>query len=392
MNIIRVPISKCEPWEKNPRGIKKKDFERLKKQIQELGVYKPLVACMENGKYIILGGNMRIRALKELGHKEVDISIVEAPSDVEKIKYSLSDNDRAGYYEEEKLAELVFPHIQELDLKNFEVDFGTTFSLEKLLKNISPDYLYKENKKIPKISFPENSEEQLEFFNRFENFIVQFSGGKDSLLALLWAKEISEKFKKPFSVRFVETGAEFPCLSSYVRRICQDLNVNLDVVSPKESILSFYLRIGRWPDPVFRDCQSNFINKVIDEHLPSPERTLQIRGGRPDQKETKTPKTDFQIVEGKYHLYNPFYFLEKEKYLELLEAIADIVWPGYKKGFLRTACWICPFQKPEQWEVMKEVYPLLWEEMRLLSKKLKFPSHPGDGFRSRFLKYWAKEN
>ena len=84
MNIIRVPISKCEPWEKNPRGITIKDFERLKKQIQELGVYKPLIACQEKGKYIILGGNMRIRALQELGHTEVDISVVEAKTDAEK--------------------------------------------------------------------------------------------------------------------------------------------------------------------------------------------------------------------------------------------------------------------------------------------------------------------
>jgi len=50
MKIIRVPISKCEPWEKNPRGITKKDFDRLKRQIKKLGVYKPLVACEENGK------------------------------------------------------------------------------------------------------------------------------------------------------------------------------------------------------------------------------------------------------------------------------------------------------------------------------------------------------
>ncbi|MEM3453408.1 MAG: ParB/RepB/Spo0J family partition protein [Candidatus Hadarchaeum sp.] len=139
MKIIRVPISKCEPWQKNPRGITKEDFERLKKQIQELGVYKPLVACKENGKYIILGGNMRIRALKELGHKEVEISLVEAPSKVEKIKYSLSDNDRAGYYEEELLAELVYPHINEINFDDYKVDIGSSININDLVDKFGPE-------------------------------------------------------------------------------------------------------------------------------------------------------------------------------------------------------------------------------------------------------------
>ena len=140
MKIIRVPISKCEPWEKNPRGITKKDFERLKKQIRELGVYKPLIACIENGKYIILGGNMRIRALMELGHTEVDVSVVEAKTEEEKIKYSLSDNDRAGYYEEEKLAELVFPYIGTLELDDFKVDVGSAVDLKSILEDFGPEF------------------------------------------------------------------------------------------------------------------------------------------------------------------------------------------------------------------------------------------------------------
>lgn len=139
MKIIKVPIEKCELWDKNPRGITKKDFERLKKQIQKLGVYKPLVACEENGKYIILGGNMRLRALQELGYKEVELSIVGAKSEKEKIEYSLSDNDRVGYYEEEKLAELIYPHIDELELEDFKIDIGEAISLKDVVEDFGPD-------------------------------------------------------------------------------------------------------------------------------------------------------------------------------------------------------------------------------------------------------------
>ena len=34
-------INKLHEWKDNPRSIKKKDFERLKKQTTKLGQYKP---------------------------------------------------------------------------------------------------------------------------------------------------------------------------------------------------------------------------------------------------------------------------------------------------------------------------------------------------------------
>jgi DNA modification methylase len=139
MNIEHVPISKVIPWDKNPRGITQKDYARLKKQIEELGVYKPLVAVKENGKYVVLGGNMRIRALKELGHDEVEISVVKARTEAERIKYALSDNDRAGFYEEEKLAELVYPHLDEIDLAEFKVDLGEALDLKQVVERFGPD-------------------------------------------------------------------------------------------------------------------------------------------------------------------------------------------------------------------------------------------------------------
>ena len=138
MDIQQVPIDKVQCWDKNPRNIKTVDFERLKKQILELGVYKPLVAFPENGGYTVLGGNMRLRALKELRIPEVDISIIHPKDEAEKIKFALSDNDRAGEYVEEQLAELVYPHIEEIDLADYKVDLGEAVDLKSLIDGIGP--------------------------------------------------------------------------------------------------------------------------------------------------------------------------------------------------------------------------------------------------------------
>ena len=137
MTVIRVPIEKVSVWAKNPRGIKTEDFERLKKQILKLGQYKPLVAVAEDDGFVVLGGNMRLRALKDLGVKEVEISVVKAESEAARIEYALSDNDRAGFYEEQALAELVYPEIANLDLSLFKVDVGSAADLAKIIGDIS---------------------------------------------------------------------------------------------------------------------------------------------------------------------------------------------------------------------------------------------------------------
>ena len=152
MEIKIVSISKVSVWDDNPRNIRKDDFERLKKQITELGIYKPLIAFPENGGYTVLGGNMRLLALNSLGIKEVEISIVHPKTKAEKIKYSLSDNDRVGEYQEDALIELIYPHIEEIDLEAFKVDLLKPVSLKSLIDGVGPS----EEKEVDKSDEKEN--------------------------------------------------------------------------------------------------------------------------------------------------------------------------------------------------------------------------------------------
>ncbi len=137
--IRRVPIGDVELWDRNPRGISKSDFDRLKKQIARLNPYKPLIVTAgPKGKWIVLGGNMRLRALRELGHTAVDVSIVDAPSDARKLEYALSDNDRAGHYDETQLAELAIPLTGEIDVELYKIDFVDPIDLRKVIGKSGP--------------------------------------------------------------------------------------------------------------------------------------------------------------------------------------------------------------------------------------------------------------
>lgn len=125
-------VSELKNWDNNPRSIKQSDFERLKKQILKLGVYKPLLVNQDN---VVLGGNMRLRALKELGVNEIMCSVVITETENQMVEYALSDNDRAGEYDQQGLAELVVKIPIDLDL--YHVDIGRSWKIRDVLSQFT---------------------------------------------------------------------------------------------------------------------------------------------------------------------------------------------------------------------------------------------------------------
>ena len=140
------PLSSLHEWDKNPRSISQAGFDRLKKQITQLGQYKPLIITPEGE---ILGGNMRYKAYKDLGIKDVWVSIVTPKDENEKLAYALSDNDRAGFYDDDLLANLSSDY-PDFAWKDFAVDLKEPVLLSDLMN---------ENKEIEEDDAPAVSDE-----------------------------------------------------------------------------------------------------------------------------------------------------------------------------------------------------------------------------------------
>ena len=74
----------------NPREILETKLDLLKKDIQaypELMKYRMLLVYpLDNGKYIIIGGNMRYRAMLDLGYKDAPCVIIPKETSIEKLK------------------------------------------------------------------------------------------------------------------------------------------------------------------------------------------------------------------------------------------------------------------------------------------------------------------
>jgi len=130
LNLQTWDISKLKNWDNNPREVTQEGFERLKKQIQELDVYKPLLIHKDG---TVLGGNMRLRAFKELGIKKISVSIVDASTEEQKIKYALSDNDQVGRTDKDKLLELI-ENYPEIKLEDYAIHLEEPQSLDKFME------------------------------------------------------------------------------------------------------------------------------------------------------------------------------------------------------------------------------------------------------------------
>lgn len=135
-------LSDLREWDKNPRDIQVKDFERLKKQILELGQYKPLIITPDG---TVLGGNMRLRVFRELGIEKIWVSVVTPKDEKQKLAYALSDNERAGYYDEDSLANLT-GEFQDFEWENYAIDLKMPKNISDILGEVEKDRKLKKTK------------------------------------------------------------------------------------------------------------------------------------------------------------------------------------------------------------------------------------------------------
>jgi ParB-like chromosome segregation protein Spo0J len=103
-----VNINEVKPNPKNPRIIKDEKFKKLVKSIQEFPDMlnkRPLITFTDkDGKYVVLGGNMRLKALKELNYKEVPIILADEWTEEQKAEFLIKDNVGFGEWDWDSLA------------------------------------------------------------------------------------------------------------------------------------------------------------------------------------------------------------------------------------------------------------------------------------------------
>jgi ParB-like chromosome segregation protein Spo0J len=104
MEVLKVKISDVKTNPKNPRLIKDEKFKKLVKSIIEFPQMLELRPIVVDENNIVLGGNMRLKACKEVGLKEVFIVRANDLTDEQKDEFIVKDNVGFGEWDWDMLA------------------------------------------------------------------------------------------------------------------------------------------------------------------------------------------------------------------------------------------------------------------------------------------------
>ena len=133
MQTVKLSEVKLNP--NNPRIIKDDKFKKLVQSIKDFPEMLNIRPIVVNKDMIILGGNMRYKACKEAGLKEIPIIITDLSEDKQR-EFLIKDNTSGGEWDWEVLAnEWDNKKLEEwgLDLVGFDIngeEFGEDFSLK----------------------------------------------------------------------------------------------------------------------------------------------------------------------------------------------------------------------------------------------------------------------
>jgi len=98
-----LPISKVRPNSDNPRYIKDEKFKKLVQSLRdfpEMANVRPIVV---NQEMIVLGGNMRLKAMQEAGWSEVPVQVVDWSEEKQR-EFIIKDNVGFGEWDWDELA------------------------------------------------------------------------------------------------------------------------------------------------------------------------------------------------------------------------------------------------------------------------------------------------
>jgi hypothetical protein len=104
MKTQKVKISEVKMNPNNPRVIKDDKFSKLVRSIQEFPKMLDIRPIVVNSDMIVLGGNMRLKACKEAGLKEVPIILADNLTEDEQKQFIIKDNVGFGEWDWDMLA------------------------------------------------------------------------------------------------------------------------------------------------------------------------------------------------------------------------------------------------------------------------------------------------
>ena len=180
-NIKKMKLKDIKPNPNNPRVLRDDKFQKLKQSITEFPKMLSLRPMVIDENNVVLGGNMRLRALQELGFTDVDEAWVKRSSDLtedEKKRFIIADNVAFGEWDWDTLAndwDVVDLEAWGLDIPQFNQD-------------INLDDFFEENNEQKEEKFKITLEYTENDYNEVIELFKKYTGSKENIVAELLKK------------------------------------------------------------------------------------------------------------------------------------------------------------------------------------------------------------
>ena len=170
--VQKIKISKITQNANNPRLIKDNKFKKLVKSIQDFPEMLRLRPIVVDENNVVLGGNMRLRACKEAGLKEVWIEKVENFTEEQKKEFIIKDNVGFGEWEWDMLAN----QWDNTKLGEWGMDVWQPEKEIDLDEFFKEDTTEKENTNTIVLQYTDEDYQQV------NNLFTKFKGSKESIV------------------------------------------------------------------------------------------------------------------------------------------------------------------------------------------------------------------
>jgi site-specific DNA-methyltransferase (adenine-specific) len=128
MQSRKVKISEVKSNPNNPRQIKDDKFAKLVQSIKDFPEMLDIRPIVVNADMVVLGGNMRFKACKEAGLKEVPIIVAENLTDEQQKEFIIKDNVSGGEWDWDMLANEW--EVEQLDAWGLDIPINLEVELE----------------------------------------------------------------------------------------------------------------------------------------------------------------------------------------------------------------------------------------------------------------------
>ena len=356
----------------NPRSISPEAIEGLKASLHEFGDISGLVWNARTGHLVT--GHQRLRALKEKHGAEslrlqdgavvtptgerFPVRVVDWPEAKEKAANVAANSGLLmGDFTPELTAVLD-------EVRASLPELAAPLRLEELYS-----HSYQRGKRAMRKRGSEGekadlgealalSEEEKARFGKYKVAVVDFSGGRDSSAAALWA---CANF--PRTVLLYVLLADFPGFPLHVCKVAETLGAELRMLDCGAAFWQTLEERG-WPSRFGPWCQDLMHEALAREvrNIGGPEEVIRITGSRRGQAKASSEKTATTPLPStpEYAHYAPMFNLGDKALRDLLAEHSIPLWPGYTKGFNRTSCWCCPGQRPAAYLALRREYPGLF--------------------------------